>query len=290
MAFLPATIAEGEPNGLTVTATTRGVSEHFQGKLAFVYPHVDQQTRTVTIRIELDNPGHKLRPGSTATVTLKVAPGEVPALSGGIDAPEQRTMLDQGRILAIPENAVIDTGSQTVVYRQAEPGVYEGVEVKLGPRMSSPNGVIMYPVLDGLVPGELVVAGGSFLVDAETRLNPAAGSIYYGGSGGSKVGSKAGSSNVTRLRPSTPEDKGSKIEASLAKLPPADRAAAQEQRFCPVLSDSRLGSMGMPVKLSIEGQSVFLCCAGCKDKALANPDGTLAKVAQLRKAINGKSN
>ena len=53
-----------------MTATTRAFpNEPFHGKLAFIYPHVDQDTRTVTVRFELDNPGHKLRPGSTADVS-----------------------------------------------------------------------------------------------------------------------------------------------------------------------------------------------------------------------------
>ena len=48
-----------------------------QGFLTFIYPHVDQQTRTVTVRFELNNPGHRLRPGTTATVKIKVPPREI---------------------------------------------------------------------------------------------------------------------------------------------------------------------------------------------------------------------
>ena len=83
---------------------------------------------------------------------------------------------------------MIDTGSQQIVYREAYPGVYEGVKVELGPKMTGPEDISFYPVLAGLKPGERVVTSGSFLVDAETRLNPAAGSIYFGGSGGRQIG------------------------------------------------------------------------------------------------------
>lgn len=72
-----------------------------------------------------------------------------------------------GVVLTVPESAVIDTGSKKVVYIEAEPGVFEGREVVLGPRSGE-----RYPVLDGLSPGEKVAAAGSFLIDAETRLNP----------------------------------------------------------------------------------------------------------------------
>lgn len=292
MAFLPLAVsheksaAAGE--GVVVTATTRALpGELFNGKLTFIYPHVDQDTRTVTVRFELDNPHpHKLRPGTTATVTLKVSPKKLALLAGSAsdDAVRQK-MLEQGRLLAIPESAVIDTGSQRIVYREASPGVYEGVEVALGPHMSGPDGAIFYPVLRGLSRADHVVTSGSFLVDAETRLNPAAGSIYFGGSSGSKI---AGSS-VTTVRPSTPEDSDSKVQAALAKLSSEDRALAQAQRFCPVLADSRLGSMGAPVKLIVEGEAVFLCCNNCRKGALANPKQTLAKVKTLTDAGNGRT-
>jgi Cu(I)/Ag(I) efflux system membrane fusion protein len=71
-------------------------------------------------------------------------------------------------VLSVPETAVIDTGTLTMVYVEAEPGVYEGRKVVLGPRSGD-----RFPVLEGLHPGETVVAAGAFLVDAESRLDPA---------------------------------------------------------------------------------------------------------------------
>jgi hypothetical protein len=268
-----------------VTATTRAYSdEEFQGFLTFIYPHVDQQTRTVTVRFELDNPGHRLRPGTTATVKIKVPPREIRALSQAVGSnPDvfKLDLLEQGRVLAVPETSVIDTGSQTIVYRQTLPGVYEGVKIDLGPRMAGPDEVPFFPVLRGLLPGEVVVTAGSFLVDAETRLNPAAGSIYFGGSGGSKSGS--GGSTV---RPSTPEDSEATMTQALARLSADDRKIAEKQQFCPILSDNKLGAMGVPVKVMLENQPVFLCCDGCKKQAQEHPQETLAKVQKLKE---GKS-
>ena len=265
---------------LAVTATTRAYSdEKFQGFLTFIYPHVDQQTRTVTVRFELKNPGHRLRPGTTASVQIKVPPREIRALvqaAGSNPDIHKLDLLDQGLVVAVPESSVIDTGSQTIVYRQTLPGVYEGVKVDLGPRMSGPDDVPFFPVLRGLVPGEVVVTAGSFLVDAETRLNPAAGSIYFGGSSGSKSGS--GGSTV---RPTTPEDTDAKINQALARLSDSDRKIAEKQQFCPIIADSRLGSMGVPIKLVINNQPVFICCEGCKKEAQDNPQETLAKVKKF---------
>jgi len=78
-------------------------------------------------------------------------------------------------VLAVPETAVIDTGSRKIVYVEQVEGVYEGRLVTLGPRAG-----VYYPVMSGLQAGDKVVAHGSFLIDAETRLNPAAGADIVG--------------------------------------------------------------------------------------------------------------
>jgi len=203
----------------------------FAGKVEFIQPHLDPGTRTVEVRYALLNPGHQLRPGMFASVTLKTPVAETPAFqtrvrssrppgSNGrqtsLTAAEQKTcpvteltlgsMGDpisvdvEGRkvwtccsacppklaaqpakylvrleppprdeVLSVPESAVIDTGSRKVVYVESEPGVFEGRTVVLGPRAGD-----RFPVLEGLAPGEKVAAAGAFLIDAESRLNPAA--------------------------------------------------------------------------------------------------------------------
>ena len=74
-----------------------------------------------------------------------------------------------------------------------------------------------------------------------------------------------------------------KAPAGLAKLTPEDLPIAEAQRLCPV-SGEALGEMGTPVKVDIKGQTVFLCCDACKEKALGNPDKTLAKVEKYKLA------
>ena len=74
---------------------------------------------------------------------------------------------DTDRVLSVPESAVVDTGTKTIVYVEAGPGVFEGRAVVLGPRSGD-----HFPVLDGLAPGDRIAAAGAFLIDAETRLNP----------------------------------------------------------------------------------------------------------------------
>ncbi len=71
-------------------------------------------------------------------------------------------------------------------------------------------------------------------------------------------------------------EKLKKANAGLARLSPADRMLAEAQRYCVVRDGNELGSMGTPVKLMLEGEPVFVCCAGCKKAATADPKATLA--------------
>jgi Cu(I)/Ag(I) efflux system membrane fusion protein len=68
-----------------------------------------------------------------------------------------------------------------------------------------------------------------------------------------------------------------KMKAELAKLSPEDAASAEQQHMCPVTGEM-LGTMGAPQKVDVEGQQVWICCSGCKDKLLADPDEYLAKI------------
>jgi Cu(I)/Ag(I) efflux system membrane fusion protein len=195
--------------------------------------------------------------------------------------------------LVVPERAVIDTGSKKVVYVEREPGMFEGVEVELGPRQDN-----YYPVLAGLKPGDKVAAAGGFLIDAETRLNPAAAATYFGASGGPQSSSRPATpaSPIAGSKTAAPSPLPPQLQSGSAgspptpdaeelkninQLPETDRKLALAQRECPITGAS-LGSMGVPVKVMLRGQPVFLCCQGCVGKAKKDPDGTLRKVAELR--------
>ncbi|MCE9567750.1 MAG: hypothetical protein K8U57_37605 [Planctomycetes bacterium] len=73
----------------------------------------------------------------------------------------------------------------------------------------------------------------------------------------------------------------SEVAVERTKLSPADRALVEAQEWCVVNTEERLGSMGPPVKLEVKGRSVFICCKGCKQKAEADPEQTLAKAEEL---------
>ncbi len=95
---------------------------------------------------------------------------------------------------AVPESAVVDTGSRRVVFVETMPGMFDGVEVTLGPRCGD-----YYPVLAGVEPGQKVAAIGAFLIDAEARLSPNLAAGYFGA-----ARSAAQSPSQSPETPSTP--------------------------------------------------------------------------------------
>ncbi len=94
---------------------------------------------------------------------------------GMILKPRVLSFQPPGKVLTVPESAVIDTGARTVVFIETMPGMFDGVAVVLGPRCGD-----WYPVVKGLEAGQRVAVSGAFLLDAETRLNPSLASSYFG--------------------------------------------------------------------------------------------------------------
>lgn len=201
-------------------------------------------------------------------------------------------------VLSVPETAVIDTGDQKIVYVEREQGVYEGVVVTLGPKS---NGY--YAVISGLLPGDQVAAAGAFLIDAETRLNPAASASYFGASGGPSSGSNGDSSGSLDMGSSDPvpmaamdskAEESSEVNfktsrltaeelAEIAKLSPDDQRLAKLQVLCPVTMEP-LGSMGKPLKVAVGEDAVWVCCKGCVGAVKKNFEQTLQLVNRWREA------
>jgi hypothetical protein len=83
-------------------------------------------------------------------------------------------------------------------------------------------------------------------------------------------------------KPNEAEDTEADVRKHLAQLSPEDRKLAEEQKYCAIESENRLGEMGPPVKVVIKDQPVFLCCKSCVKQAERDPDKTLARVKELR--------
>ena len=171
-----------------------------------------------------------------------------------------------GKVLAIPESAVVDTGTRTVVFVESMPGMFDGVEVILGPRCGD-----FYPVVRGLESGQNVAISGAFLLDAETRLNPSLAAGYFGAAGRESSAGNALPNTVAR---------GSERRAEsspLDELPEADRTLALRQKICPVTKKA-LGSMGVPPRVVVSGRVVFLCCEGCEGALKSKPEKYLSEL------------
>jgi len=135
----------GQEARLTVDALP---GQKLAGTLAFVSPTMGDATRTAKARIEFANPAGVLKPGMYATVMIDV---------------------DLGEGIAIPEDAVIDTGERKIVFVAHDGGHFEPRAIETG---ISLEGLVQ--VLSGLKDGEQIAQTGQFLLDSESRLRAAA--------------------------------------------------------------------------------------------------------------------
>jgi Cu(I)/Ag(I) efflux system membrane fusion protein len=130
----------------------------FTGAVALIYPHMNAQTRTARIRVELPNPDELLRPDMFADIEIAT----------GTDA----------AVLTVSDSAVIDSGQRQVVLVDKGEGRFEPRAVKLGRR-----GDGRVEIVEGLDDSDKVVVSANFLIDAESNLKAA----LQGFAGGDKL-------------------------------------------------------------------------------------------------------
>jgi Cu(I)/Ag(I) efflux system membrane fusion protein len=134
--------------GLPVTVTFAAYpGRSFHGKVAYVYPTLNTEARTVRVRLELPNPKLTLKPGMYGNVVVRT---------------------DMGKTLVVPKEAVLDTGLRQLVFIDRGEGRYEPMAVKLGRQ-----GRDRVEILEGLKEGDRVVTSANFLLDAESKLTSA---------------------------------------------------------------------------------------------------------------------
>lgn len=121
----------------------------FRGRVTYIYPTVDEKTRTARLRMEFHNPGYLLKPGMFANVEL-------------------RAELHSSALL-VPDMAVLRSGEKNTVFVALEGGRFEPRLLTLGPRTEH-NQV---QVLSGLSEGERVVVSGQFMLDSESQMREA---------------------------------------------------------------------------------------------------------------------
>jgi Cu(I)/Ag(I) efflux system membrane fusion protein len=144
-AALPESLAATIQPGQAVQARFAALpGEVIDGRVAAVLPEANRETRTLRVRIELPNPGQRLKAGMFAQVSLRGASREA---------------------LVVPAEAVIRTGKRALVYVSEPGGRYRPVQVEIGEQVDE-----HIVVRGGLAAGQQVVASGQFLVDSEASL------------------------------------------------------------------------------------------------------------------------
>jgi multidrug efflux pump subunit AcrA (membrane-fusion protein) len=121
----------------------------FKGRITYIYPTVDEKTRTAYVRMEFSNPDLFLKPGMFATVEI-------------------RAELEPSTLL-VPDSAVLRSGEKNTVFVALDGGKFEPRTVTLGPRAQNNT----YQVLSGSKEGERVVTSGQFMLDSESQLREA---------------------------------------------------------------------------------------------------------------------
>jgi membrane fusion protein, copper/silver efflux system len=150
--------------------------KRFSGKVLFVYPYLDMKSRTARLRLAFDNPTDELKPGMYATILLESA---LP-----------------GQTLAIPQEAVIDSGTRKIVFVARGKGKFQPREVELG--VEGDNYDVQ--VLKGLSEGEKIVVSGQFMLDSESRLREAIQKMLEPGSTDAGQASQTGNPDMKNMQ------------------------------------------------------------------------------------------
>jgi Cu(I)/Ag(I) efflux system membrane fusion protein len=119
------------------------------GRISFVYPFHDPKTHTVKARVEMANPGQRLKPDMFVNAIIRV-----PLVTG----------------IVVPVTAVIDTGTRQVVWVETSPGMFEPRDVQVGERVEDKA-----QILSGLKTGDKVAVSGGYMIDSESQLKGSGG-------------------------------------------------------------------------------------------------------------------
>lgn len=266
-----------------VRITTRSLpGDVFTGEIFFVDPSVDPATRTVEVRIHVENPELRLKPDMWVTAEIDAAlaqgaRGTVPLPSGAFACPMHPwetadvpgacpicgmelvpidTLPEFGApraaapLLSVSRGAVMQTGERALVYVESAPGTYRGVEVVVGPLAQDAEGREYYPILAGLQGGEHVVTRGNFAIDSQMQL--------------------AGKPSLFTARGMPVDDavRRDELDRPMQLAHPTTGPADVAQTICPVMGNE----IDPQVFVDYRGVRVYFCCPPCIQKFEANPE------------------
>jgi Cu(I)/Ag(I) efflux system membrane fusion protein/cobalt-zinc-cadmium efflux system membrane fusion protein len=222
----------GAPATLTLNTYS---GRTFTGRVDFIYPQVDMDTRTAKVRVIFSNPGLQLKPGMFVNVRLKVP---------------------LGNQLVIPASGVLQSGTRQIAFVQRSDGYIEPREVQLGSRVGDD-----FIVLKGLKAGEQIVTSANFLIDSESQLQAALGSFVPPPPGaGAASDSSVHQADIEWKSDPDPPRKGSnvfRVKLTDASGTPIPAAEVSVTFFMPAMPAMGMASMRVPITLSDKGNGIY---------------------------------
>jgi membrane fusion protein, copper/silver efflux system len=208
--------------------------ESFDGRAIYIYPFVQENTRTVKVRFQFANNRARLKPGMYASVEIAGA---------------------AGMTLTVPANAVLDSGTQQIVFVSRGEGSFTPRTVRIGRRIGD-----RIEIIDGLKDGDQVAEGANFFLDSESQLR--AGLQNYEAppsSGSAAPAAPAAIDIVFRSQPDPPETGESRFEVTVrdASGRPVTDADVSVQQFMPAMPTMNMPAMKSETRLPHTGGGVY---------------------------------
>jgi RND family efflux transporter MFP subunit len=210
----------------------------FHGKVDFILPELDMNTRTARVRLVFPNPGLALKPGMFVNVSLRNS---------------------IGRALTVPASAIFHSGERNLVFVSKGEGNLEPREVSLGQRAGDD-----FVVLKGVKPGESIVSSANFLIDSEAQLQAAAGAFVPpppGAGAAAAMNAPASAQAQAELTTDpTPPRKGDnifRVKLAGANGTPISGAQVNVTFFMPAMPAMGMAAMNTSVDLSDKGSGTY---------------------------------
>jgi len=209
----------------------------FAGRVSFIWPQLDQTTRTAKVRLEIPNPELKLSLGMFVNVKLAIA---------------------LGRQLAIPAAGVFQSGTRQIAFVDRGSGYFEPREIEIGARAA--DDVV---VTKGLKAGDRIVTSANFLMDSESQLQAAMGSFAPpppGAGAASKMNAPQGQASISySSNPATPKKGNNTFQVKLSDADgkPVTRAQVTVTFFMAAMPAMGMAPMRTVISLSGKGGGIY---------------------------------
>lgn len=231
-------LAQVRPGDAATVTVDAYPGRSFHGKVDFILPEVDMNTRTARVRLVFPNSGLALKPGMFVNVSL-------------------RNYI--GRVLTVPASAIFHSGSRNLVFISKGDGNFEPREVSLGQRAGDD-----YIVLKGMKQGESLVTSANFLIDSEAQLQAAAGAFVPpppgAGAAGAMNAPPSAQAQVELTTNPTPPQKGNnifRVKLTGANGNPISGAQVNVTFFMPAMPAMGMAAMKTSVDLNEKSGGIY---------------------------------